>query len=186
MRPLLKVVALASATHPDAALLALQAELAAADQAWEALYSKQIAAEDACFAAVPPPPKEPNLDSDTIRKAFLSGEALSPETVQSLRAYDQANKARREAMEQAEHDSGLKAAEEAVNAADHVRLAIRDKIVSTRARTLARPDLQGAIRGDALSGRPRRGRHALDRRGPSRHGRRNLSEATGSFAHQLP
>ena len=40
-------------------------------------------------------------------------------------------------MEQAERDSGLTAAEEAVNAADHVRLAIRDKIVSTRARTLA-------------------------------------------------
>ena len=40
-------------------------------------------------------------------------------------------------MERAEHDSGLTAAEEAVNAADRVRLAIRDKIVSTRARTLA-------------------------------------------------
>ena len=137
MRPLLKVVALASATHPDAALLALEAELAAADQAWEALYSKRVAAEAACFAAVPPPPKGPNLDSAAIRKAFLSGEALSPETVQSLRAYDQANKATREAMEQAERDSGLKAAEEAVNAADDVRLVIRDRIVSTRARTLA-------------------------------------------------
>ena len=43
----------------------------------------------------------------------------------------------REAMEQAERDSGLKAAEEAVNAAEDVRLAIRDRIVSTRARTLA-------------------------------------------------
>jgi hypothetical protein len=136
MRPLLKVVALASATHPDAALLALQAELDAADQAWEVLYSKRVAAEKACFAALPPPPKEPNLDSNAIRKAFLSGEALSPETVQSLRAYDRANKARGEAMERAEHDSGLTGAEDAVNAADYVRLAIRDKIVSTRARTL--------------------------------------------------
>ena len=136
MRPHLKVVALASATHPDAALLALQTELAAADQAWEALYSKRVVAEKACFAAVPAPPKEPNLDSDAIRKALLSGEALSPKTVQSLRAYDQANKARHEAMERAEHDSGLTAAEDAVNAADSVRLAIRDKIVSIRARTL--------------------------------------------------
>ena len=50
--------------------------------------------------------------------------------------YRSANKTRREALEQAELDSGLKAAEEAVNPADAVRLAIRDEIVSARARTL--------------------------------------------------
>ena len=109
---------------------------------------------DACFATVPPPPKAPNLDSDAIRKAFLSGEALSPETVQSLRAYDRANKARSEAMEQAERDSGLKAAEEAVNAADDVRLAIRDKIVSTRARTLAGLTFKAKYAADHFDGDP--------------------------------
>jgi hypothetical protein len=51
--------------------------------------------------------------------------------------YEEALAAWRAATEQAEHDSGLTAAEEATNAADRVRLAIRDEIVSTRARTLA-------------------------------------------------
>jgi hypothetical protein len=46
-------------------------------------------------------------------------------------------KAWSEALEQTRVESGLKAAEEAVNAADRVRLQIRDEIVAIPARTLA-------------------------------------------------
>ena len=137
MRPHLKVVALPPEHGPDAALLALQAELDAADRAWEVLYSKWVAAEDACFAAVPPPPEEPAGDPREIWAAI--GTSDVPVLLAHKEAWDRyraANKARGEAMEQAELDSGLKAAEEAANAAEDVRLAIRDKIVSTRARTL--------------------------------------------------
>jgi hypothetical protein len=50
--------------------------------------------------------------------------------------YQSASRVWREARDQAERNSGLTAAEDAANAADAVRLAIRAEIISTRARTL--------------------------------------------------
>ena len=135
MRPLLKVVALASATHPDAALLALQAELDAADQAWEALYSERMAAEDACFAVAPRRPR--SLQRWTRGEFWTAIEARDFVPLlahqEAWDKYRSARRPRREAMEQAKRDSGLTAAEEAVNAADAVRLAIRDRRSSPHA-----------------------------------------------------
>jgi hypothetical protein len=123
--------------NPDAALLALQGELDAADEAWEALHQKQNAAEKVCWALRPDKPQEPR-SPNSVMDAFWAGD--SRPLIEASKApdtdYGEALAAWREAMEQAELDSGFKAAEEAVNAADHVRLAIRDKIVATRARTL--------------------------------------------------
>jgi hypothetical protein len=150
----LTVVALAPEDNPDAALLALQDELAAADEVWEALYKQRVVAESACFALAPPPPAEPVHDYTAIRKALMDGQPLAPKTIKLMKAYDQANRARREAMEQAEVKSGLKAAEDAVNAADRVRLAIRDKIIRKRARTLSGMIFKARYAADHFPGDP--------------------------------
>jgi hypothetical protein len=129
--------ALASGHNPDAALLALQGELNEADQAWEILHRKQTAAEDAYFAIKPRKPDEPCTPS-AVMDAFWAGDSRPLiEVSKSPNTYDEAMVAWRKATEQAERESGLKAAEDAVNAADAVRLAIRDeKIIPTRAKTL--------------------------------------------------
>ena len=129
--------ALASGPDPDAALLALQGEIDAADMAWEACHRKQTAAEDACFALKPAKPEAP-CTPKAVMDAFWAGNSHPLiEASKSPNTHDEALKAWREATEQAERDSGLTPAEEAVNAAEDVRLEIRDRIVSTRARTLA-------------------------------------------------
>jgi hypothetical protein len=127
-----------SAAGADAGLLALQDELDEADRAWEALYRKVTAAEEACHALRPDEPKMPAAFTDKIQKAVKNNDAsLLAGYEQYFDTYDEAKKAWREAVEQAGVDSGLKAAEDAANAADDVRLAIRDEIVFTPARLLA-------------------------------------------------
>jgi hypothetical protein len=135
----LRVVALASANNPDPALLALGAELAAADQLWEACYQKQRDVEEACFAAIPPEPEKPVAD---VLELWTAGGTNDPVPfLAHKKAWDRyrsAINARREAMEQAELNSGLAPAAAAANAATDARLAIlAEKLIPTRARTLA-------------------------------------------------
>ena len=134
----LKVVALAPENNPDAALIALEAELDAVDRLWEACYEKQRAAEEACFAAVPPEPEKPVAN---VLELWTAGGTNDPVPfLAHKKAWDRYRdkiNARREAMEQAELDSGLAAAEAALNAAVDARLAIlAEKLIPTRARTL--------------------------------------------------
>jgi hypothetical protein len=133
--------ALASAHNPDAALLALQAELDDADTVREALYREWTAAEEACSVLKPDKPQEP-CTPKAIVDAFQAGDsrpliAYHEASKSSDTDYEEALKAWREATEKAERDSGFEEAEEAVSAAEDVRLAIRDKIIAIRARTLA-------------------------------------------------
>jgi hypothetical protein len=132
----LKLVALAS--DPDAALFAVKAELDAADRLWEEAYQKQRAAEEANFAAMPPEPEKPVAN---VLELWTAGGTNDPVPFlahkQAWDQYRSAINARREAMEQAEITSGLRAAEAAMNAAVDIRLAIlAEKLIPTRARTL--------------------------------------------------
>lgn len=133
--------ALASGPNPDAGLLAFQREIDAADMAWEARHRKHPAAEEIYWALKPDKPEEPRTPKSVMDafRAGNSGPLIADYEASKAQdtAYQDAMKAWREATEQAERNSGLTAAEEAVTAADLVRLAIRDKIVSTRATTLA-------------------------------------------------
>lgn len=126
---------MASGSNPDAALLALQPEIDAADQAWEARYRDRAACEKVYFAIRPDEPKTPLLDNATI----LTGKTvLSPEDAKAIDTYAEAMAAWRKATEQAHDDTGLTAAEKAQNAADDVRIAIcNEKIIPTRATTLS-------------------------------------------------
>jgi hypothetical protein len=128
--------ALASGPDPDAALLALPAELDAADMAWGIRARERTAVESVYFALKPDKPETP-CASKSVMEAFWAGNSRPLiEASKSPDTYAEAMKAWREATEQAERETGLKAAEEAQDEADAIRLAIRDKIVSTRARTL--------------------------------------------------
>jgi hypothetical protein len=132
----LKVATLAS--DPDAALFAIKAELDAADQRWEEAYQKQRAAEEAGFAAIPPAPEKPEAN---VMELWTAGGTNNLVLILAYKKawdrYRSAMNARREAIEQAERDSGLAAAEAATGAATVARLAIlAEKLIPTRARTL--------------------------------------------------
>ena len=188
MRPLLKVVALASEHSPDAALLALETKLAAADQAWEALYREQTAAEDTCFAAAPPPPTEPAALDPQKFWAAVEARDFVP-LLAHKEAWDKYQSASR-ILARSPGAGGARLRPHGGRGSRQrcrprsPRNTRRDRFHASK--DARRPDFQGAIRGGALSRRPRRRRHALDRRGSSRHRRGNLSEATGSFAAPTP
>jgi hypothetical protein len=126
----------ALALPAEAALLALQPEIDAADQAWEVRARERSAAEAVYFARRPGAPEAPGLDGDMLMEVLRGRIGLEPGVAAAVDAYAEAMKAWREATERASAESGLPAAEEAQDAADDVRLAIRDKIAGARALSL--------------------------------------------------
>lgn len=122
-----------SPDHPDAALLALQTEIDAAERAWKALFREKTAAEERYFAMRPSQPHPQEIASNKALMRALGGDEIDEAARKALEDF----RATGQADEHARQASGLKAAEEAEDEADKRILAIRnEKIIPTRATTL--------------------------------------------------
>jgi hypothetical protein len=150
--------AMAAAGHPDAALLALQADIEAADRLKDASYGPLEVAEKAYFAARRPLPAAPSsagfTDEEwfvTLRERMAELRACpSPEValhVAACEAWVEEDKRLRD-------ETGLAAARERDEEIDADVLALRDEIVATRATTLAGLKFKAKYAVDHYSGEP--------------------------------
>ena len=145
----------ASPAHPDAELFVLQAEIDAADHRFQKAHDAQIDAEEAFYAIRPLRPSRPKLwtflgvTEDEWRKKLAERKATDHFPVKAeptphlaafferREAHDTAVQAWEEETDRLEAEFGVSAKKDRTDKADAEVVAIRDKIVAKRARTIA-------------------------------------------------
>ncbi|MFZ0205754.1 MAG: hypothetical protein WAL59_06495 [Roseiarcus sp.] len=132
----------ASPVHPDAALFAMQAAIAAADRQLEAALDALNPAEEAYFAKEPDRPVTPGADFSSEEQQAVDAMAAvmrkrngapSP----AWAAYYQAVQDREREVERLQAECGVTAAQEREDAAHEAINSVRDDLIDVQATTLA-------------------------------------------------
>jgi hypothetical protein len=132
--------AAALASHPDAELFALQGLIDLADREYDETFDAVAVADTKMFArpTKPAAPETDQLSKEAIAefaKRMAEIQALGPTPEQV--AYDEAVRQWEQEDARAEIESGRDAAREAQRAKNSVVMALKERIVETRATTLA-------------------------------------------------